>query len=277
MGHCRFKPAWVWGGALIAIMACFVTPAAAISFHFSPANINIQARPGQIVNQTFTLTLAKDSPRSNFKAHIEDWWRSADNKQTFFAAPGTIKKSCGLWCTINPVEAGLNPGETMTVKMSIRAPDDAKPGGYWAALTIDEVLDPLAPKPAGVGMIFRASLSVGIMVEIPETTKSARITAVNILDDRAIVTLCNEGNTPVRVSGTFEFFKPDSDQSVAKIQLSSEPLLPEPINTCEFSTALPNKDILPSGKYKVRVIIDAGLDYMMGVERELQITRPDDK
>ncbi len=249
------------------------TPACAIGFHFSPANISIKARPGQVLNHVFTLTLAKDSPATHFRARLEDWWRSADNNQTFFAPPGTVKRSCGPWCTINPIEATCKPEETLTIKLTIRVPDKIEPGGYWSALTVEEVPDPLAPKPSGVSMVFRGSVSVGIFIEIPEATRAAKITGVRITAEKVAVTLQNDGNIPLKVNGTFEFYKPGENNPVAVVQIGGEPLLPEPLNICEFSAPLPNPSVLPSGTYKVKVIVDVGLDYLIGAEKELQIKR----
>jgi len=258
---------------VLGFLAACCVPVQAISLHFWPTRISIQARPGQIVNQTFNLTLKKDSNAARFRAHVEDWWRSPDNNQTFYAAPGSHGRSCGPWCTINPIESTAEPGQTMTIKISIRVPDDAKPGGYWSALTVDEVADPLAPKPKGVGMKLKGSVSVGIFVEIPEIKRSAKITNVRINGNQAAVTLCNDGNTPLRVIPSFEFYKPGEDKPVSTLKIGAQPLLTDEHNTCEFGTLLPAEKDLPSGKYKVRVIVDAGLDYLMGAENEVEITR----
>ena len=255
------------------IIAANAPPAHAISFHFSPASINIEARPGQIINQTLTLTLANDAKPTHFKARVEDWWRSADNLRTFYAAAGTISRSCGRWCSVNPVETAVKPGETLVVKVSLRVPDDAKPGGYWAALTVDEVTDPMLPKPTGVAMIFRASLSVGIYVEIPTATRAAHIVEIRISGQHATVVLSNDGNIPLRVTGTFEFYKVGEEQPVASVTFGGDPVLPEPINTCAFDASLPDAQVLPSGRYKVRAIVDLDLDHLLGAEKELDIVR----
>ena len=273
---CRIwcRRAWVLHGLLLAaLVAVDATPAYAISFNFSPGNIKIQARPGQLLNRSLSITLAKDTTPTRFRAHVEDWWRSADNKRTFYMPAGTVARSCGPWCAINPVEAVANPGETLTVKLSIRVPDDVQPGGYWAALTLTEVPDPMASRPTGVGMVFKTSLSVGIFVEVPPANRSATITGARVTGDKAFVTLHNDGNIPLRVTGTFEFYKPGEEQPTAKAQMPAEPLLPEPINTVEFSVPLPSAKELPSGRYKVRAIIDTDLDYLMGVQKELDIVR----
>ena len=260
----------------IALLGLSASSANAISFHFSPASIRVEARAGEIVNRTLNLTLANDAIPTHFKARVEDWWRSADNERTFYAAAGTIARSCGPWCSVNPVETAVKPGETMAVKLSIHVPDDVKPGGYWAALTVDEVPDPTQPKPNQVAMIFRASLSVGVYVEVPDVTRAARITGVQVANDKVSVTLVNEGNTPLHVGGTFEFFRPGEETPVATVQIGGEPLLPDPVNTGTFAAPLPDPKTLPSGKYKVRVIMDAGLDHLMGAQKELDITRPPD-
>lgn len=247
----------------------------AVSLHFSPLTFSIQARPGQVVNKTFTLTLPQEAQTTQFRAHIEDWWRSEDNRQTFYAPPGTLRRSCGLWCTINPVESSVNPGETLTVKLSVRVPENVEPGGYWAALTVDEVPDPLAPKPSGVAMVFRTSVSVGLFVEVNPCKRAARLVGVRLDEDKIAVRMCNDGNVPLKVTGMVEFYKPGDEKPIAVVKMGAEPLLPEPANVCEYGIALPAPDILPSGKYKVRIIVDAGLDFLMGAEKELQIRRLD--
>jgi len=258
---------------MTAVLAALGPRAQALTLHFWPANISVRAKPGQIINRTFNLTLSGKSAATRYKARIEDWWRSADNSSTFYAAPGTLGRSCGNWCSVNPIEAEVKPGEKLTVRVSLRVPDDAQPGGYWAALTLDEVPDPTAPKPAGVGMILRGSVAMGIFVEVPDAKRSARLTAIKVVGDRVSVTVCNDGNMPLRINPTFEFYRPGEEKAAAKVELPGEPLLPEPNSTCEFGGRLPPPTELPSGKYRIRVIVDAGLDYLMGAEKTLDITR----
>lgn len=260
---------------LAGVLAAALTQAHAISFRFSPGGFSMEAKPGQLINRVFTLTLAKDAPTTHFQAHVEDWWRSADNRSSYYRPPGTISRSCGLWCSVNPVEQAVKPGETFTTKLSIRIPDDVKPGGYWAALTVDEVPDPLAPKPQGVAMTFRASVSTGIFIEIPPVTRSAKITGVHVTGENAVVTLRNDGNTPLRVNGRFEFYNSTQEEPLATVEFGGEALLPEPINTCECTVPLPDKEKLPSGTYRSRVIVDVGLDYLLGAEKGLNVTRTD--
>lgn len=257
------------------LLGLLPTCASALNLHFYPMSISAQAKPGQVINRTFSLTVTPDSTAARFKVRVEDWWRSADNSKTFYAPAGTLSRSCGLWCSVNPVESSLEPGKTLTVKVSIRVPHDVQPGGYWAALTVDQVPDPLTSRPEGVGMAFKGSVSVGIFVEVPTITKSAKITGVKVTGDRVKVTLRNDGNTPLKVSPTFEFYSPGQDKAVASVKLGAEALLTDDYSTCEYSAALPTQKDLPRRRYKVRVIVDAGLEYLMGAENELDIIRAD--
>jgi hypothetical protein len=260
-------------GLALAGLVLFVSgPGLALSFHFSSGSIKIYARPGQVVNREFTLTLAKGEEPTHFKAHVEDWWRSEDGKQSFYREPATLKRSCAGWVRLNPVEAAAQPEETLKVRVSVVIPEGAGPGGYWCALTVDEVPDPTR-EPPGIGVRFLASVSVGIFVYLPPLERAARITEVQILPEEARVRLRNEGNCPLAVEGRFEFLRPGESRPVAVARLARGTLLPEPITTGLFSVKLPDAAALPSGRYLVRAILDIGLDHYLGVQKETEIER----
>src|ERR1051325_9519639 len=122
--------------ALVAILCVSATgPARATSFQATLSAIKFNARPGQVLSGAFRLTLDKDQKKTRFHSHTEDWWRSEDGKQSFYTEPGSHDRSCGNWITINPVEAEVLPDETLTIRLTVAVASDAKPGGYWCALT----------------------------------------------------------------------------------------------------------------------------------------------
>jgi hypothetical protein len=247
-----------------------------VTFQATLDTIKLNARPGQVVTRAFQLTLDRDQPKTRFKAHMQDWWRSEDGTQSFYREPGTLSRSCGRWVTLNPVEAEVLPGETMTTRISISVSPEAQPGGYWCVLTVDEVLDPFAAA-EGVGVRFTASVSVGMFIYVGELQRAAEITAVDVRDDAAIVTVRNDGNTPLAIEGRFEFVKPGAAEATAVVTLPRGTLLTEPIVSGQFSVKLPESSSLPSGRYRVRAIIDYGVDHYIGSERELDIARPASK
>jgi hypothetical protein len=250
-----------------------VGPAWAIGFRATMEPIKVDARPGQVVSRGFQLTLAKEEQRTQFKAHVEDWWRSEDGKQSFYRPPGTLARSCAPWVKLNPVEAAVEPGGTLDLRITVAVPADAKPGGYWCALTLDEVPDPLKVTPDEVGVRFLASISTGIFVSIGPVERIARIAEVQVLPDEATLKLRNDGNCPLSVEGRFEFIRPGETTPTVVLPFPHATLLPEPINTALFTAKLPDATKLPSGTYLVRAIFDIGLDHYLGGQKELRITR----
>ena len=243
-----------------------------VSFTAGVSSIKVQARPGEVVTRQFELTLDKDQPRTHFKAHVEDWWRSEDNKQSFYAPPGTLNRSCGKWISVNPVESAVEPGQKLTVRLTARVSTDVEPGGYWCVLTIDEIPDPLTAADS-VGVKFVASLSTGIFIYVDPVERAAEIADVVVSPTEATLKLRNRGNAPLGVEGRFEFLAPGADKPVAVAAIPRGTLLTEPISTGLFAATLPDAAALPPGRYLVRAIVDIGLDHYIGVQRELDIRR----
>jgi hypothetical protein len=254
----------------LILAAC--APVSATSFTATLTSIRITARPGEVQTREFRLTLDKGQLKTRFNARMEDWWRSEDGTQSFYKEPGTLTRSCGKWVTLNPVEVELLPAETMTIRLTVTASSEAEPGGYWCVLTVDEIPDPLAVL-EGVGIRFMASVSVGVFVNIGEQKRAAEITAVEVLNDSAVVKLRNDGNTPLAIEGRFEFVKPGATEPTAVVPLTRNLLLTQPILTGAFSARLPDDTVLPSGRYLVRAIIDYGVDHFIGTQREVDVVR----
>lgn len=243
-----------------------------LSFSATLESIKINARPNQVVTRQFSLTLDEHQPVTRFKAHVEDWWRSEDGKQSFYAAPGTLKQSCANWVSLNPVDSVVKAGETMVVRVTVSVPQERPPGGYWCALTVDEVPDPLAPN-AEVGMKFVASVSTGIFVYLDPVKRDAEILDLQVQGSESLIKVRNLGNAPLGVEGRVEFFNGLADQPVAVTPLARTTVLTEPSSSGIIETELPSAGTLPSGKYRVRAVLDFGGDHYIGAEREIEIAR----
>lgn len=252
----------------------FLLPATshAISFTATLTSMKIQARPGQVITRQFQVTLDKDQPRTQFRTRVEDWWRSEDGTESFYADPGTLQHSCGAWVSLNPVEAAIDPGQTLNVRVTISVPGELAPGGYWCVLTLDEVPNPLAA-PTGVGVQFLASTSTGIFVYVDPVTRAASITDVDVVGEEAAIRVQNDGNAPLGVEGRVEFIREGQADPVASVMIPRGTLLRHPAPSSRFKTQLPSVDALPSGRYLVRVVLDIGLDHYIGVQREMDIVR----
>ncbi|MHB1458765.1 MAG: fimbrial biogenesis chaperone [Armatimonadota bacterium] len=264
---------------IVALIALCVgaSPSWALKCHAALDPIIVAVKPGSVINRTFTLTLAVDEQQTHFKLHIEDWWRSEDGKQSFYKEPGTVvPRSCGRWITVDPVEPQIEPGQTLTARVSITVPSDAKTGGYWCALTVDEVPNPDAVKPEGVGIMFNASISVPIFVFISPIDRSAKFLDLQVNGESASVKLRNTGDCPLLTTGRFEFIRPGEKTPAAVVPFSGALFL-SPVDTRIFTVALPPIGKLPSGRYIVRVVLDIGIDRFLGVQKEIDVKRTQPK
>jgi hypothetical protein len=260
------------GLSALAVGILLVASAAAVTFTATLEPIRIKAVAGLVASRHFRLTLPADQPRTVFRAHVEDFWRSEDGKQSFYRPPGTLSRSCGKWVTLDPVEAAVDPGRSLDIRLTVAVPADVGPGGYWCVLTVDEVPDPAAA-PTGVAIRFLASVSVAVYVTIEPAQRSARIVGVQLDGDQAVVTVENTGDTPLPVEGRVEFFLPGAEKPLTSVPIPRSGLLPEPVRRATMAVALPARDVLPSGRYRVRVLLDIGLDHLIGVQNELEVRR----
>lgn len=247
--------------------------AGAVTIQASFAPIRMTAQAGQVLTTSYELKLQAGEPSAHFKVDVQDWWRSEDGQQSFYAAAGSLSRSCGSWVSTNPRESNVTGGETLHVRLSIAVPANVKPGGYWCALTVDELPDPLAATDEGIGVRFLASVSTGIYINVNPIERGADILGVEVSGDRAVARLANTGNTPVVVEGRFEFAKSGDARPIAVVELPRNVLLTEPIAVGSYGVDLPDQSLLPSGRYLIRLVVDIGLDHYIGVERELTITR----
>ena len=245
----------------------------AMNFTATMDTIRITARPEQTEQRVFRLTLAKDYKPTQFRSVVEDWWKSEDGRQSHYVASGTLARSCGPWVTLNPAEKKILPGETLEVRITVAIPERASPGGYWCALTVNQVPDPLEVVPEGVRINFLASVSVSILVLLEPVERMAKVVKVEILPGEAQVTLSNEGNAPLGVQGRFEFVPDDAARKPVTVLIPRHSLLTEPVRTARISAALPPASELPSGMYMVRAILDIGLEHMIGVQRRMEVRR----
>lgn len=261
---------------VLGLVLCASSASHAITFQTTLKPIRLSAQPGQVLTSQHHLSLDPSQPRAQFSVHVEDWWRSADGRESFYVSPGSLPRSCGSWVSVNPGEASISGGEQLSVRVTVEVPPEVRPGGYWCALTIDEVPDPLAVTPENVSVRFLASVSTAIYVSVGEIERSVRITGLAVEDGEVVLDVRNEGNAPLSVEGRIEFLRAGESSPVASVTMERQVLLTDPIPVGHYTTPLPDRETLPSGPYVVRAVIDIGLDDLIGAQRELLILRGDE-
>lgn len=263
------------------LMVCLATPMFAqqpMQFTGTFSSAKLYAKPGQTVNSGFELTLDPTYHPTIFRSSVSDYYPSEDGKQSFYPPSGTLPHSCGNWATLNPVEKRVNPGEKLDVRVTVSVPADTQPGGYWCALNVDQLPDPVEENPdpnqgTQAHLKFLASISTGIYVYIQPLNRSAQVAAVEISDGLAKVKLINDGNTPIAVEGRFEFSGEALAGGPVKVALPRTTVFREPQNSAIIAVPLPPAEQLPSGAYSVRLILDIGLDHLIGVQKNINLQR----
>jgi hypothetical protein len=240
-----------------------------IEFRSSFQSFKIAVRPGETISRTFELQLTPGQPRVHFRAHVEDWWQSEDGAHTFYREPGTIARSCGRWITLNPGEITVEPGGLLAVRITATVPASTGPGGYWCVLTVDELPDPLADRVPGVGVHFLTSISTGIFLFLQPVVRQIEIGSIDLAPGRAKLTLRNIGNVPVWIEGHVDLSHQGSEAVVATAPLPKTTLLTGPFARRFIAANLPDLAALPPGRYRMRVILDIGLDHYIGAQRDL--------
>lgn len=246
--------------------------APALSFQATLESIRIDAQPGQVATRQFRLTLDPKARETHFTARVEDWWRSEDGAQSFYGEAGTLRHSCGRWVTLNPVASTIKGGETLTIRVTVSVPGEMASGGYWCALTVDEVPDPRESQD-GVGVRFVASVSTGIFVNVGEVQRAAKIIDLTVGRDAAFIRVRNDGNAPVGLDGWLEFFAAGATVPTARAVVPRGTILTEPSIQGTLVARLPGESELPSGRYRVRVILDYGASHYIGAERDVEVLR----
>jgi hypothetical protein len=139
-------------------------------------------------------------------------------------------------------------------------------------LTVDEVPDPVAAV-AGVGVQFLASVSTGIFVNVGTVQRLAKIVDLRVTAETAFVRMQNDGNAPVGVDGRLEFYIPGAESPAAVVAVPRATILTEPTAQGTLKVPLPPAAQLPSGRYRVRAILDYGAANLIGAEREIDVRR----
>jgi hypothetical protein len=267
----------MWRSLALLCLLSIPVPAVAqapggLSFQATLESFKIDARPQQVVTRQFRLTLDANQRATRFKARVEDWWRSEDGRQSIYAAPGTLRRSCARWASLNPVEASVKPGETLVIRITLALPSELAAAGYWCALTVDEIPDPMKAQ-SGVAVRFAASVSTGIFVNVGPIERAARILDLDVGSDMARVKVRNEGNGPLGIDGRLEFFLPGASSPTATVVVPRGTVLTEPSIDGTLTARLPSASILPSGRYRVRAVLDFGGSHFLGAEREFDVIR----
>lgn len=129
-------------------------PKTVVALTVSPARIEIDANPGNIVRDKFILINEQDSPKTFYSS--ADLFEASGETGT----PNFVDGNTGLASWIETLDkVTLQPGEVLEVPYTIRIPEDADAGGHFAAIFWSDV----APANGEAGQVLLGS-KIGILV-----------------------------------------------------------------------------------------------------------------
>lgn len=142
------------------------------NIEFSPAKINLTLEAGKIHKEIFTIGNYSDVDRV-FNLYVRDFVvRNEEGGPEFLEDTEQEGSQYSLknWVTLPFNEVRVAAGDTREVTVTINVPQDAEPGGHYAALFVETDAPSDAPSGSSVGAVGRiASLMlVGVPGDVLE-------------------------------------------------------------------------------------------------------------
>jgi hypothetical protein len=213
------------------------------------------------------------------RAYLTDYVPLREDGSSGFPEPGTHPRSNAGWIDLLPAEQVVLPGETASVAVMIRVPEDGPGAGtYWSVVMVEGVppatLEP--PPPTGevrvaIREVFRTA--VRIVTEVEGTT--LRSEASLRFTDRALrmgeagpelhLGLENDGARSLRLDLWVELFD-EAGASLGRFTTSGLSLLPGETGARRISL-----DGVPPGVYEALVVADNRDEAVFGARYRLEI------
>ncbi len=173
-------------------------------FVLEPAKIDLALDPGQVYTRSVMVTNRADK-KITFKIEVEDFVGS-DNPQNQVVLLGKDKSPYSFKDNIKPEvsEVTLNPGERLTLPVTITVPPNTAPGGYYSSVLFSN--EPAENTPTGGAPVTKIISRLGVLFLIrvngPANEKGSiddfRISPPKMVYDKADfnfeVLFKNEGN-----------------------------------------------------------------------------------
>ena len=250
---------------LVLLFASVATPASAnlIAFTVSPMNAELSVSPD--TEQTGLITIRQDGPSSGdpqtlrLKAYAIDWSLDQTGGPKFLPANST-PQSCCSWLTINPMEVNVPGNVPITVRYTLHPPANAN-GEYRAMIMFQSAPQPSATD--GRTMEVSGCIGAALYVQVGNAAKRAKVTAFSCDRTNTTLTIQNNGNTHLRLTGTMSFVD-STGKTVAKCSLPGAVVLPDGtgLRTLKFATPT-----LPDTKnLQATALVDYGADVLIGAQ-----------
>jgi P pilus assembly chaperone PapD len=215
--------------------------------------------PGDPTQRTGVVTVRNDgAQRAQATLSIEDWDRSEDGGNRFFAA-GTMPQSCASSLKVFPLALNLAPGESQAVRITMDSSSVASSRECWSVVLVETTI----PETNATGRTLLYRLRTGVKVyalprsltvdgQVADVSLHSATVAGDQAKDTVEVAFQNTGTKHVVARGKVEIRRPDNT-TVAVVDLPLAYALPG--STMRVRASLP---ALSGGRYVLLAVMDYG-------------------
>ncbi len=240
-----------------------------------PTTLDFNLTAGQSEAQVINLSNGS-SRKVQFRTYLNDWIRDTVGGHAYFE-PNTIDRSCASWITLDKNFIELEPGESTTLTVQLRAPSDEAEVSKmkWAMIFIETVEENVKKDDNNAQAAVRNLLRVGVHVyQTPPNVSEKGIAVLDIMKindvPNAYKLFCeNTGDVMLECKAYLEFTSM-SDGEQTKLDNVEFPMFPGQKRYVVFE--LPKN--MPEGQYNVLGVLDAGEDIPLeAVEATVEVQK----
>ena len=191
----------------------------------SPIKSELSAKKGETVIKHVLLRNGSASGVT-IRASAQDFVADGATGRPLFVEPEESAWSMSTWITAKPAQFTLEPGQKKKIKISIKVPKNAEPGGHYAAALFQSI--PTSAGQTGVAAKLGSLFLLNVTGNIVEKGKVSYLTAPRITEPKPTdfkMGFKNVGNVHLKPKGSLRI-RQFGGSTVAKLALGDENVLP---------------------------------------------------
>ncbi len=201
------KRIFIFAILLISVLTFGILSANALTI--SPPLIEINAQPGEVVNQTIKIIADANTEGVYYPSVANFTAKGEEGKPEFSESAGIENHSLAEWIEIDHSPIALKKNERREIRFTINVPKEAEPGGHYGVIFLSTQSPTLAKEQTAIGVAGKLGslLLVKVAGEIKEEGRLvefdtvAKKTFFDRLPINFLVKFENTGNVHLKPQG----------------------------------------------------------------------------
>lgn len=266
------RPARTITPLLFVLLACLTpfvprTACAASELTVTPVVIDEKAKPGDILNETITITNATNHVLGIYP-EVNDVHQT-DGTQPFQAAQNAVQASDSLsnWIELSRGLIQLDPGESKAVPFIIRVTNNAVTAPYHATVTFGDGMTGDGPSGSSKHPLGTVTVNLDLQREVKELMQLNKFVADNVVfsgDDVLFkYQLQNIGNQELDPKGEIRIYDRKGEE-VASVDVNRDGKVVSPDQVAQLASVWAGASGF--GKYKALIDVTYGKNQVASVQ-----------